>query len=348
MVPAGFTEMETLWFWLVAIMIAGYVLLDGFDLGAGALHLFLAKTDDERTQILDSIGPFWDGNEVWLVAGGGTLYFAFPALYASAFSGFYLPLMVVLWLLILRGIAIESRHVMHHVVWSPFWDVVFSGASALLAVFLGAALGNVVRGVPLDANGEFFLPFWTDFRVSANPGILDWYTILVAVLALTTLLQHGALWVAYRTHEPIESRARAAARKLWFAVLALTPAVTVASVIVRPALFDNFTAYPAGAAFPLLALAGMGAIYRAETPLAGFFGSCAYIAGMLTSVVFSVYPSVLPGIGNPGLTIHNAAAPLYGLQIGLVWWVPAFLLACGYSAFVYRRFAGKVDKPAAT
>src|SRR6187402_2599138 len=187
--------METLWFWLVAIIIAGYVLLDGFDLGAGALHLFLAKTDEERTQILDSIGPFWDGNEVWLLAGGGTLYFAFPSLYASAFSGFYLPLMVVLWLFILRGIAIESRHMMHHVLWNPFWDVIFCGASALLAIFLGAALGNVVRGVPLDKNGEFFLPFWTDFQVSNNPGILDWYTILVAVLALTALLQHGALWV---------------------------------------------------------------------------------------------------------------------------------------------------------
>ena len=340
--------METLWFWLLALFIAGYVLLDGFDLGAGALHLFLAKTDDERTQILDSIGPFLHGNEVWLVAGGGTLFLAFPSLYASAFSGFYLPLMVVLWLLILRGIAIESRHMMHHVLWSPFWDVVFSGSSALLAIFLGAALGNVVRGVPLDSNGEFFLPFWTDFRVSANPGILDWYTILVAVLALTALLQHGALWVAYRTHEPIECRALIAARRLWFAVLALTPVVTLASVIVRPALFQNFATYPAGAAFPVLALAGMAAIYRAKTPLAGFFGSCAYIAGMLTGVFFSVYPSVLPAIGSPGLTIHNAAAPLYGLQIGLVWWIPGFLLASGYSAFLYRRFAGKVDKPAAT
>jgi len=340
--------METVWFWLVAILVAGYVLLDGFDLGAGALHLFLAKTDDERAQILSSIGPFWDGNEVWLLAGGGTLYFAFPALYASAFSGFYLPLMVVLWLLILRGIAIESRHLLHNAVWLPFWDTVFCGASALLAIFLGAALGNVVRGVPLDKDGSFFLPFWTDFQVSANPGILDWYTILVAVLALTTLLQHGALWIAYRTHEPIESRARAAARKLWFAVVALTPLVTVASVTVRPGLFNNFSSYPIGLLFPFLALAGLAHTYRAKSPITGFLGSCAFITGMLTSVVFSVYPSVLPALDNPGLTVHNAAAPLYGLQIGLVWWIPAFLLACGYSAFVYRRFSGKVDKPAAT
>ncbi|MBL8240299.1 MAG: cytochrome d ubiquinol oxidase subunit II [Bryobacterales bacterium] len=340
--------METLWFWLVAILIAGYVLLDGFDLGAGALHLFLAKTEAERDQILDSIGPFWDGNEVWLLAGGGTLYFAFPTLYASAFSGFYLPLMVVLWLLILRGIAIECRHMMHHALWTPFWDVVFSGASALLAIFLGAALGNVVRGVPLDANGEFFLPFWTDFRVSGAPGILDWYTVLVAVLAFAALLQHGALWVAYRTHEPMESRALAAARRLWFVLLGLTALVTVASVSVRPGLFSNFASSPAGATFPLLALGGLAGAFHATRPLHKFYGSCAYILGMLTSVVFSVYPSVLPGVDGPGLTIYNASAPLYGLQIGLVWWVPGFLLACGYAAFLYRRFAGKVDKPAAT
>ena len=337
--------METLWFWLTAIMITGYVLLDGFDLGAGALHLFLGKTDGERSQILESIGPFWDGNEVWLLAGGGTLFFAFPTLYASAFSGFYLPLMFVLWLLVLRGIAIEARHMMHNALWTPFWDVIFSGASALLIIFFGAALGNVVRGVPLDKNQEFFLPLWTDFQVSANPGILDWYTVLVGLLALAALMQHGALWVAYRTHQPIEARARTAAGRIWYGVAALTVIVTFASHFVRPNLFQNYLTNPAGAAFPLLALGGLFAIPRTKYP---FLASCAYLAGMLCSVVFSLYPSVLPGIGNEGLTIQNASAPLYGLQIGLVWWIPGFLLALGYAVFLYTRFSGKVDKPAAT
>ncbi len=141
--------MGTIWFWLVAIMIAVYVLLDGFDLGAGAIHLFVARTDEERRQVLASIGPVWDGNEVWLIAAGGTLYFAFPALYASAFSGFYLPLMIVLWLLILRGASIEFRNHIKSVVWDPLWDFLFCASSLLLAVFFGAALGNVVRGVPL-------------------------------------------------------------------------------------------------------------------------------------------------------------------------------------------------------
>ena len=142
--------METVWFVIVAVMIAAYVVLDGFDLGAGIIYLFAGRTNDERRKILRSIGPVWDGNEVWLIAAGGTLYFAYPQLYASAFSGFYLPLMMVLWLLMLRGIGIELRSHIAHPVWQGFFDVIFCVSSALLAIFFGAALGNVIRGVPLD------------------------------------------------------------------------------------------------------------------------------------------------------------------------------------------------------
>src|SRR5260370_9387841 len=195
--------MGTLWFWLLALMIAAYVLLDGFDLGAGAIHLVVARTDEERKQVLSSIGPVWNGNEVWLVATGGVLYFAFPVLYASGFSGFYLPLMVVLWLLILRGIAIEFRDHLHSAVWDPVWDFLFFASSLLLCVFFGAALGNVVRGVPLDASGYFFEPLWTNFRLGERTGILDWYTILVGLLALPALVVHGALWWVLTTTRPV-------------------------------------------------------------------------------------------------------------------------------------------------
>src|ERR1700722_17922855 len=191
--------METIWFFIVAFMIAMYVLLDGFDLGAGAIHLWVAKTEEERRQVLESIGPVWDGNEVWLIAAGGTMYFAFPALYASGFSGFYLPLMMVLWLLILRGASIEFRNHIKSAVWDPFWDFLFSASSLLLAVFFGTALGNVVRGVPLDASEYFFEPLWTNFQLGAETGILDWYTILVGVLALAAIAMHGALWVRMKT-----------------------------------------------------------------------------------------------------------------------------------------------------
>src|SRR6202035_1231035 len=175
--------MGTLWFCLVAGMLTVYVLLDGFDLGAGAIHLLVAKTDEERRQVLASVGPVWGGNEGGVVAAGGTLCFALPTLYASGFSGFYLPLMIVLWLLILRGISIEFRNHIISRVWDPLWDFLFSASSLLLAVFFGAALGNVVRGVPLDASGYFFEPLWTNFRLGEETGILDWYTILVGVLA---------------------------------------------------------------------------------------------------------------------------------------------------------------------
>src|SRR6266571_4974452 len=143
--------MESLWFVLVALMLAVYVLLDGFDLGAGAIHPFVARTDAERRMIYRAIGPVWDGNEVWLIAAGGTLFFTFPRLYAAGFSGFYLPLMIVLWLLMLRGLSLELRSHIHSAVWSGLWDGLFFTGSALLAVFFGAASGNVVRGVPLDA-----------------------------------------------------------------------------------------------------------------------------------------------------------------------------------------------------
>ena len=338
--------METIWFCLVAVMIAVYVVLDGFDLGAGIIHLFVARTDPERRAVLRSIGPVWDGNEVWLLAGGGTLYFAFPALYASSFSGFYLPLTIVLWLLILRGISIEFRNHVQSLVWQPLWDAVFSGASALLAIFFGAALGNVVRGVPLDHSGEFFLPLWTDFRAAANAGILDWYTILVAIAAAATLTVHGALWVALRTDGDLERRARATAKSGWWALLLSVIVITVASFHIQPHLSESFQAKPWGCVFPLLALAGLIGIpvMNGRGGLGAFLSSCLFIVGMLTSAAFGVYPYVLPSSPDPALslTVYNAAAPLYGLQVGLMWFIPGMILAGGYFVYTYRSFSGKL------
>ena len=335
--------MPTIWFCLVAVMIALYVVLDGFDLGAGIVHFLVAKTADERRVVLASIGPVWDGNEVWLLAGGGTLYFAFPALYASSFSGFYLPLMMVLWLLILRGIAIEFRNHIQGPVWVPLWDTVFSGASALLAIFFGAALGNVVRGVPLDASGYFFLPLWTDFSIGPDAGILDPYTVLIAVAAFLTLAEHGALWVALKTEGALETRARRTAERLWWGVLLLVAAITIVSFRIQPHLGESFRLRPWGYIFPLLALGGLLSM-RLLRGLQAFLGSCAFIIGMLTSVVFGVYPYVLPSNGDPSLslTVYGAAAPRYGLEVGLMWFVPGIALAAGYFIYTYRSFSGKV------
>ena len=336
--------METLWFCLVAAMIAIYVVLDGFDLGAGILHLVVARPGPERRQVISSIGPVWDGNEVWLLAAGGTLYFAFPALYASSFSGFYLPLMMVLWLLILRGLSLELRsHVNSH-LWTSFWDATFSGASLLLAIFFGAALGNVVRGVPLDAQGYFFLPLWTNFKPGRDCGVLDWYTVSIGVAAALALTLHGSLWVSLKTNGVVQARAGRIARLAWWPVGALTVLITALSFSIQPHLSESFGDHPWGFVFPLVALAGLLGT-RLRNELAAFLASSAYISGMLASAAFGVFPYVLIANGGPtlGLTIYNAAAAHYGLAVGLAWFTPGMLLATGYFFFLYRHFAGKVS-----
>jgi len=336
----------TVWFCLVAWMVAVYVILDGYDLGAGIVHLFVARSDDERRQVLKSIGPFWDGNEVWLLAGGGTLYFAFPALYAASFSGFYLPLTMVLWLLMLRGIAIEFRSHVESPVWRPLWDAVFGGSSALLAIFFGVALGNVVRGVPLDSSGFFFLPLWTNFGIGGELGILDWYTVVVGLTALAALILHGALWVAWKTDGLLEQRCRLLAVRAWWAAAALLVLLTVLSFEIQPQLGASYAERPWGYVVPAIAVIALVLVrmYVRRPTAAPFLASSVFIAAMLSSVAYGLYPYVLPARPDPrfGLTISSAAASSYGLRIGLAWWIPGMLLAAGHLIFTYRQFSGKV------
>ncbi len=340
--------METLWFIIVAIMIAAYVVLDGFDLGVGIIYLIVGKTGDERRRVLRSIGPVWDGNEVWLLAAGGTLYFVYPQLYASAFSGFYLPLMIVLWLLMLRGIGIELRAHMNNPVWQGFFEVIFSVSSALLAIFFGAALGNVIRGVPLGADGYFFEALWTNFRLGPHPGILDWYTVMAGVMALITFTAHGALYVTLKTDGEVSQRARRIATAVWPLQLALTLISLVATWFVRPAIKENYLAYPVGFLIPVVvfgSLVLMLAGTRKGKELAAFLASCIYITGMLVGAVFALYPVVLPASTDPAynLTIHNAAAAHHGLTVGLMWWTLGMILSVGYFVYIYRMFRGKVQ-----
>lgn len=340
--------METLWFWLVAFLLTGYVVLDGFDLGAGASYLFTARTDRERRTVLQSIGPVWDANEVWLLAAGGSLVLAFPRLYASSFSGFYLPLMIVLWLLILRAVAIEFRSHLEGPVWRPFWDVTFAGASLLLTVVLGAALGNVVRGVPLDADGYFFAPLWTSFTTDGERlGILDWYTVTVGVTSCLALVHHGALWVALKTSERVNSRASRVAALAWPMLVVAVGAVTLLTFRVQPHIPARLGDAPVGWLFPALAgggLLGSAWMRRGGRELGAFLASCAFLAGMMLSVSFGLFPLLLPATNDPtaSLTVQNAAAAPYGLGVALRWWVPGMLLVLAYTSFIYRSMAGKV------
>jgi cytochrome d ubiquinol oxidase subunit II len=336
-----------IWYWLVAAMLAAYVVLDGFDIGAGVVHLLIAKSDEEKQLILRSIGPVWDGNEVWLIAGGGTLYFAFPTLYASAFSGFYLPLMIVLWLLIMRGIGIELRMHLALRVWREFFDGCFAIASALLAIFFGAALANVIRGVPIGQDGYFFLPLWTNWQVGPDPGILDWYTLIGGVLALVALTVHGALYIALKTEHALHHRSAALARGLWSLLVALTLISLVATILVRPSTLANYTRYPVAFLIPAMvlgSLAGMLLFSRAGRDRDAFLSSCAYLAAMLAGAAAGLYPALLTSSTDPArdITIAKALTGSYALSVGLIWWTLGILVAIGYFVFVYRMFGGKV------
>jgi len=339
--------MASVWFWIVAVMVVAYVVLDGFDLGAGVIYLLVAKTNEERRRVLQSIGPVWDGNEVWLLAAGGTLYFAFPQLYASSFSGFYLPLMIVLWLLMLRAIGIEFRVHIDSPLWRGFFDVIFALSSTLLCVFLGAALGNVVRGVPLDATRYFFEPLWTDFKLGPQPGILDWYTILTGVVALVTLTAHGAYYVALKTDEDLGRRARGVALLLWPLQFFLTLASLMATYFVKPEVMENYKNHSIGFLVPVLVVASLAVMLWAAPKgreKTAFLASSLYIIGMLVGAAFALYPVVLPARDHQyDLTIYNSSAGAYGLHVGLVWWVLGAALAIAYFVFIYRMFGGKVQ-----
>lgn len=338
--------METVWFMIVAFMLVCYVILDGFDIGAGIVHYFVGRNDKERAATISAIGPVWDGNEVWLLATGGTLYFAFPALYAAAFSGFYLPLIMVLWLLILRAAGIELRHQLDNNLWKTFWDFVFCLSSILLAIFFGAALGNVIRGVPLDATGYFFEPLFTHWGVTGETGILDWFTVLSGVVAFVALAVHGANYLALKTESDMNARSRKVVAVGWFALVLVTVLSLVAVLNVRPQVLNNYYSLPIGWLIPAAVVGSLAAIKYFNTKgndKAAFISSSVYLAMMLGGAVFGLYPNVLPALDPAhSLTVHNAKAGEYGLGVGIIWWVLGIIIAIGYFTFLFRTFKGKV------
>lgn len=330
---------NTTWFVLLAFMLAGYAVLDGFDLGVGTLHLILGRTARDRTTLIDSIGPVWNGNEVWLLAAGGALVVAFPHVYATSFSGFYLALMLVLWLLLVRGLAIEFRHQLDNPLWQHAWDVGFSCASALLALLFGVALGNVLRGVPLDGAGEFR----GTFALLLNP-----FALLAGALSVAILSLHGAAWVALKTEGELQARARRLAGALWWGVAALLAAMVGASFAVRPEFTRNFVAHPAMVILPAIAVLSLAEVRRAhgrKHDRRTFIACAATIAGILASVAAGLYPYLLParpGAGHPGLDVYNAAAPEGSLRIALMVYLAGMALVVVYMVNIYRIWKGKV------
>ncbi len=340
--------MEAVWFAIVSAMLGAYVALDGFDFGVGVLHRFVARTDEERRTALAAIGPVWDGNEVWLIAAGGVLFMAFPRTYSAAFSGFYMALMIVLWLLILRGVAIEFRA--HHAnpLWREFCDTVFSLASMLLAVVFGTSLGNLVRGVPMNQSGLLSMPLFTDFHPGREPGIFDWYTLLVGLFTLCVLAGHGALYLVWKTTGPVQTRSLTCALWTWLAVVPLWVGVTLATLRVQVEVFTNLIARPWSAVFVLLTFAGLGGVFyfmRQRRELAAFLSSTAYLVGLLAATMAGNYPFWLRSTidASYGLTAANSASNRYGLLVGLAWWIVGMALATGYYVYLFRSIRGKVE-----
>ena len=343
--------MQMLWFWLVAVMMALYAVMDGFDFGAGVLHLWVARTESERREVFAAIGPFWEGNEVFLLAGGGALFLSFPGVLAAGFSGFYLALFMVIWALALRGIAIEFRSHVRDELWRAFWDFVFAMASALMPVLLGAALGNVVRGVPLDASGAFQIPLFTTFRTGNPVGILDWYTLLMGALVLATLTAHGSLFLAWKTAGDLQERCLRAARWLWLAVAGLAMLATWGTARVNPSVYHNLPHAPLAWVGLALFLGGLAVVFaglRNGRFLQAFLGSGAFIIGLLAATAASVWPVMLRSTLDPAwsLTALNASSSAHGLKVGLAWWAVGFPLALGYFACLFWLHRGKTEAPA--
>jgi cytochrome bd ubiquinol oxidase subunit II len=332
---------STVWFCFLALMVTVYVVLDGFDLGVGSLHLLLAKNEEEREEAAAAIGPVWNGNEVWLIAGGGVLFLAFPKAYAGAFSGLYFGLIIVLWLLVGRGLALELRHQLDNPLWRGACDVVFCLSSAGLALVFGVALGNVVRGVPLGPDGYFHLPLFQ---------ILNWYALLVGVVGLVVLVGHGASFLAFRATGALAERARKVATRVAIVDAVLFVAMIGPTYAVRNEMLTNLTDHPWRLIFPALAVLSLVAMIvyqRAGEWLRAFLASGLFIVGLLTTMAAGLYPNVLPAHDDKpfGLTVHNAASGHHALVIAAIWWPIGMALAAVYFVFAYRMFFRTPTQP---
>jgi len=336
------------WYAIVSFMLIAYVALDGRNFGAGMLHWVVARTPEERRQVIAAIGPLWSWHEVWLVGFGGTLVAVFPRLLASAFAGYYLALFLILWCLILRGISIEVGGHINDRQWQGFWDFVFVVSNFLLAILFGAAAGNVVRGVPLDADGNFSMTFFTDFRPRGDVGLLDWYTVSMAVFATVILAAHGATYLILKTEGPVHDRSARWAKYLWAASVPLFVAVSIESWQVRPDLVRHAIHNPfcwLGLLIVVGSIFGLASGTSAQREMRAFIGSNVLLVGLLVTGAAALFPVMLYSTLAPenSLTAYGVAASHSALLFASIWWPVGLALATTYFVFISRRYAGKVS-----
>ncbi len=351
--------MEVFWYIIIAIVLVIFFVLDGYDFGTGIIHLFFAKTEKDKEVIAKSAGLFWDSNEVWLVAAGGMLFMAFPTFYASVFSGFYLPLIIVLWLIIFRAIGLEFRSQFNYQMWKDIWDKAFGVSSLLLALFFGIALGNIVRGVNLGGleNGVsvyeahyFFLPLWdSSFSpLCETPGVIDWFTIIIGLISVVTLAIHGANWIVLKTNSSINTKLKTVIFKLNIALLMLTIFSLIIWQIVNPNSLYNFIDKPYLMVFPIIYFIGLFGLFfvkKIKKDGHNFLLSTLLILGGITSSLASIFPVILPSTNdvNEPLTIYNTAASEYGLSVALNWGIVGIILILVYFVIQKRLMKGKID-----
>jgi cytochrome d ubiquinol oxidase subunit II len=339
--------MVEIWYSILSFMLLTFVVLEGFDFGAGMLQYVVGKTDAERRMVIAAIGPLWTWNEVWLVGFGGTLLLAFPAILAASFEGFYLALFLLLWSLILRGISIELSGLIGDPLWRTGWHVCFVVSNILLAILMGAALGNILRGVPVGASGRFSLAFFTNFSPHGEVGILDWYTISTALFMLVTFAAHGANGLAQRTQGPVRERSLRTAGFLWKLTLVLLVIITIETWQVRSDLFWNMVRQPLGWIGLICVGGGLFNVFaglRRQQESRAFIGSSVFIAGLMIAGAVGVFPFMLRSTLAPQYSIsaYRTAADGHGLAIALVWWPIALVFSIGYFWFVFRYYKGKV------
>lgn len=336
------------WYAIVSFMLISYVALDGRNFGAGMLHWVVAKTPEERRQVIAAIGPLWSWHEVWLVAFGGTLLAIFPRLLASAFAGYYLALFLILWCFILRGISIEVGGHINDRLWQGFWDFVFVLSNFLLAILFGAAAGNVARGVPLDAQGNFSMAFFTDFRTRGYVGLLDWYTVSIAIFAVVILAAHGATYLTLKTEGAVHHRSSTLAKYLWMAVVPLFLLISIETFLVRPDLPGHAVYNPIWylglllvAASIVTLISGLSTGRERRT----FIGSNLMLVGLLVTGAAAIFPVMLYSTLAPenSLTAYNVAAGANSFLFACIWWPVGLALATLYFVFISRRYAGKVS-----
>jgi cytochrome d ubiquinol oxidase subunit II len=329
--------LNDVWFALFIVIVAGYLILDGFDMGVGILHLPLARSDAERRTFLNSIGPVWDGNEVWLILGGGVLFAVFPLAYASLFSGFYLAFMLVLVVMILRTVALEFRSKEPATGWRTTWDVVFWAASLGLALLLGVAFGNVLSGVPLDANGDITVSLF---------GLLTPFALLVGVTTVAMFALHGSIYLSIKTVGVLQARIERAIPRLMVAFFVLNTLVVIGMVLFRQHITERYTTEIWPVVFPaaaLVALVTAWYLLRHGRPLAAFAASSTMIALLLVSGAIGIYPNLLISTTDAAynLTIFNAASADNTLEVALVIALIGMPFVLLYTAGVYYIFRGK-------